>query len=87
MKMHIDNDSRTVEVWLSTQEAQDPVLKKHLRILCQEFTAQKYLAAVFQSGSRDLAQSTSDLLCYNRKRLAQLEVEREKQTGLKPAAL
>ena len=82
MEMRINNDSKTVEVWLSTQEAQDPVLKKRLHILYQEFAAQKYLVAVFQSGSRDLTQATRDLLCYNRKRLAQLEVEREKKLGL-----
>lgn len=82
MELSINNESRTVEIWLNTQEAQDPVLKERLGLLYQIFAAQKYLVAVFQSGRRDLVQSTSDLLCYNRKRIAQLEVEREKQVGL-----
>ena len=79
MEMSINNESRTVEVWLNKQEAQDPALKKRLGLLYQVFAAQKYLVAVFYSGERDLEQATSDLLCYNRKRIVQLEVEREKQ--------
>ena len=77
MEMNINPESRTVEVWLTTREAHDPALKAHLRVLYQVFAAQKYLTAEFHSGSRELAQSASDLLCYNRKRIAQLAVERE----------
>ena len=79
MEMNIDPERRTVEVWLTTQEAQDPALKTHLRVLYRVFAAQKYLTAEFHSGSREVVQPASDLLCYNRKRIAQLEVEREKQ--------
>ena len=81
MEMSINKESKTVEIWLNTQEAQDSVLKERLGLLYQIFTAQKYSVAVFYSGSQDLVQLTSNLLCYNRKRIAQLEVEREKQTG------
>lgn len=80
LEMKINEDSRTVEVWLNTREAQDPVLKECLRQLCRIFAAQRYLVAVFQSGGQDLAQTTSDLLRCNRQRAARLEVEREKQT-------
>lgn len=82
MEMSINHKSKTVEIWLNTQEVQDSVLKERLGLLYQIFAAQKYLVAVFRSGSWDLVQSTSDLLCYNRKRIAQLEMEHEKQTGL-----
>lgn len=82
MEMSVNKESKTVEIWLSRQEAQDPVLKERMSLLYQIFAAQKYLVAVFRSGSQDLVRSTSDLLCYNRKRIAQLEVEREKQVGL-----
>lgn len=82
MEMKVNEKSRTVEVWLNTREAQDPVLKEHLRSLYRIFAAQKYLVAVFRSGSQDLEELTCDLLCYNRKRIAQLEVEREKQMEL-----
>lgn len=79
MEISISKESKTVTVWLSTHEARDPILKERLGLLYQIFAAQKYLVAVFRSGEWDLVQSTSDLLCYNRKRIAQLEVEREKQ--------
>ena len=79
MEMSINHERRTVEIWLSKREARDPALKERLRLLYQIFAAQKYLVAVFHSGNQDLVQLTSDLLCYNRKRIAQLEVEREKQ--------
>lgn len=79
MEININKERKTVTVWLSTHEASDPILKERLGLLYQIFAAQKYLVAVFRSGERDLVQSTSDLLCYNRKRIAQLEVEREKQ--------
>lgn len=79
MEINISKERRIVDVWLSTQESCDPVLKERLGLLYQIFTAQKYLVAVFRSGERDLVQSTSDLLCYNRKRIAELELEREKQ--------
>ena len=83
MEISINKESKTVTVWLSTHESSDPILKERLGLLYQIFAAQKYLVAVFRSGGRDLAQSTSDLLCYNRKRIAELELEREKQ--LEPA--
>lgn len=82
MEMNINQESRTVEIWLNTRESQDPVLKERLRLLYPVFAARKYLVAVFQSGRQDLAQAASDLLCYNRKRIAQLEVECEKQMEL-----
>ena len=79
MEIKINEESRTVEVWLNTREAQDPVQKERLCSLYRIFAAQKYFVVVFQSGEQDLVQATSDLLCYNRKRIAQLEVEQEKR--------
>ena len=38
--------------------------------------------AVFLSGEEDLYQQTRDLLLYNRRRLAEKEVQAEKQAGL-----
>ena len=79
MEMNINKERKTVDVWLTTREAQDPAMKERLRLLYRVFADQKYLVAVFQSGRKDLVQATSDLLCYNRKRIAQLEVEHEKK--------
>ena len=47
--------------------------------MCTEYAGKKYTVAVFMSGSQDLCSLTSGLLCYNRKRLAELEVAREKE--------
>ena len=82
MEVNIDHKSKTVEIWLNTLETQDPVLKEQLRSFYQVYIIQKYMLVIFRSGKQDLVQCTSDLLCYNRKRIARLEVEREKQMGL-----
>ena len=82
MELNIDNEARTVEIWLNRKEKQDPALRRQLRVLCRAFAEEKYLAAVYQSGDRDLAQLTGDLLCYNRKRIAELEVRSGKQPGM-----
>ena len=39
---------------------------------------EKYLVAVYHSGTEDLYRSTLDLLAYNKKRCAELAVKREK---------
>ena len=82
MEININQESKTVDVWLTAREAQDPAMRERLRLLYRVFAGQKYLVAVFQSGRQDLVQAASDLLCYNRKRIAQLEVEYEKQMEL-----
>ena len=85
MEINVNDNSKTVEIWLSSQEKQDAALREQLRPLYRAYAKKKYLVAVFQSGGRDLRQSTSDLLCYNRKRIAQIEVEKEKQAGITKA--
>lgn len=47
--------------------------------LYQQYEAKKYKVAVFLSGSRDLAEETAALLCYNKRRIAELEVQRERK--------
>lgn len=82
MEIHVRDESRIVEVWLTNAEKQDAEVCEQLKPLYQKYKCKNYLVAVFQSGDQDLADATSDLLCYNRKRIAQMEVEREKQTGM-----
>lgn len=82
MKINVRDDIKVVEVWLTREEKRDAVLRERLKPLYQEYKAKKYLVAVFESGSRDLWEETSALLCYNRKRIAQMEVEREKRQGM-----
>ena len=76
------DNSKIVEVWLSREEKQDDNLRERLKPLYQEYKAKKYLVAVFESGEQNLEELTSGLLGYNRKRIAQLEIDREKQQGM-----
>lgn len=79
MEINVRDNSKIVEIWLSNSEKRDEQLRERLKPLYQEYKAKKYLVAVFESGERDLADATSDLLCYNRKHLAEQEVQRQRQ--------
>ncbi len=81
MEINVDNERKLVELWLSHDEQNDPAFMEALKTRYREYTDQKYLVAVFCSGRGELYEATADLLCYNRKRTAQLEVEREKHRG------
>ena len=73
------DDKHLVEVWLSNVEKKDTSLREGLKRLYAEYKKKKYLVAVFESGEGDLYQSTLELLSYNKKRCAEVEVNREKQ--------
>ena len=79
MEINVKDDIKIVEVWLTQEEKRDAVLRERLKPLYQDYKKKKYLVAVFESGSQNLWEETGALLCYNRKRIAQMEVEREKQ--------
>lgn len=79
MELNVRNQSKIVEIWLTKEEARDARLQKQLKLAYQCFHAAGYLPAAFLSGEQDLADATGALVCYNRKRIAQLEVEREKK--------
>ena len=81
MEINVRDHCKIVEVWLSNSEKRDELLRERLKPLYQKYKAQKYLVAVFESGERDLADATSDLLCYNRKRLAEMEVQRQEMNA------
>ena len=73
------DDRHLVEVWLSNAEKTDTSLRDGLKRLYAEYKKKKYLIAVFESGEGDLYQSTLELLSYNKKRCAEIEVNSEKQ--------
>ena len=77
MEITVRDDLELVEVWLTNEEKQNEALREKLKLLYREYKEKKYLVAVFQSGERDLADATSDLLCYNRKRLAQTQARQQ----------
>ena len=76
------DNSKIVEVWLTREEKQDANLRERLKPLYQEYEAKKFLVAVFESGEQNLEELTGSLLGYNRKRVVQLEMEREKRQGM-----
>ena len=80
-----DSD-KTVEVWLTREEKQDIKLRERLKTVYQKYRANQFLVAVFESGEQDLEELTGSLLGCNRKRIAQLEMEREKRQN-KAAAM
>ena len=79
MEINITDSKRLVEVWLNNAEKADPAIREGLKGLCTKFKQKQYMVAVFESGSRDLYRSTLDLLTYNKRRCAELEVQREKR--------
>lgn len=82
MEINVRDNSKIVEVWLTREEKQDDNLRERLKPLYQEYKAKKFLVAVFESGEQNLEELTGGLLGYNRKRVVQLEMEREKQQGM-----
>ena len=81
MEISVRDENKIVEVWLTREEKQDINLRERLKPLYQEYKAKKYLVAVFESGEQDLEELTGRLLGYNKKRVVQLEMKREKQRG------
>ena len=80
--MEIREQSKIVGLWLTREERDDPAFRESLKPIYQQYKDQNYLVAVFLSGEEDLYQQTRDLLLYNRRRLAEKEVQAEKQAGL-----
>ncbi|WMJ84955.1 hypothetical protein RBH76_05930 [Oscillospiraceae bacterium MB24-C1] len=80
LEITINKQAKIVQVWLNNAEQQDAALRESLKPLYNQYRTQKYLVAVMTSGNRNLGNATSDLLCHNRKHLARLEIERDKQS-------
>ena len=79
MEMTVKDERKLVEIWLTNAEKADPVLRAGLQSVYDTYKKKKYLVAVFESGEKDLYQGTLDLLAYNKRRCAELEVRREKK--------
>jgi len=78
LEINVNEKERVVEFWLTNAEKNDAALRESLKLQYKAWKAKKYLPVVFESGSLDLYPATSDLLCYNRRRIAQLEALQEK---------
>lgn len=79
MEMNVIDDKKLLEIWLTNAEKKDLALRESLKSVYAKYKKKNYLVAVFESGEKDLYQGTLDLLAYNKRRCAEIEVQREKK--------
>ena len=78
MEMNVREDRKIVEIWMSSTEKGNAQLKESLKPMMKQYKAKKYTVVIFESGTHDLVDMTAGLLVYNRKRLVELEIKKEK---------
>ena len=88
MRLQIDvlDDKKIVAVWLTRAEDANEAVRARIDGLCREYKPRKYQVAVYKSGREDLHTSVLDLLAYNTRRAAELQVQREKAAKAERAA-
>ena len=79
MEIIRDDAKKLVRVWLTRQEGEDSAVQERLQPMYAQWKQQKYMVAVFHSGQEDLKENTMALLAYNKRRSAELAVQREKK--------
>ena len=81
MEINVRDDMKLVTIWLTRAEQEDTAIREQLKALYADYKAKKYMVAQFHSGTEDLYRNTRDLLLFNRKRIEELAVQREKQAA------
>lgn len=81
MEVCVRDDMKLVTVWLTRAEQEDLALREQLKALYADYKEKKYMVAQFHSGTEDLYRHTRDLLLFNRKRIEELALQREKQAA------
>jgi len=81
-----NEEKKIISIWLTKAESQDQELQRRLKAMYPKWKKDKYLVAVYHSGKEDLFESTLALLAYNKKRCAELAVQRERTQKSKVAA-
>ena len=66
MRIHMDEEKRIAEIWLTKEESDDPAVEARLKPFYKECKDHKYLAVVYRSGRESLLETTKDLLRHNR---------------------
>ena len=66
MRIHMDEDKKIAEIWLTKAESDDPAVDARLKPFYKECKDHKYLAVVYRSGRESLLETTKDLLRHNR---------------------
>lgn len=78
MEIIRDEKKKQIQIWMTQQESQDKTLQSRLKPMYTQWKKQKYLVAVYRSGSKDLRESVLDLLLHNKKVLAEQAAERQR---------
>ena len=81
MEINVRDDMKLVTVWLTRAEQEDLSLRERLKEVYAEYKAKKYMVAQFHSGTEDLYEGTRDLLIFNRKRIEEIALQRERQAA------
>ena len=76
MELKVHDNTKIVEVWMTNAEKNDPAVQARMKELYAKYKEKKYTVAVFQSGGGDLYQSIHDLLAYNKKKCAEIAMQR-----------
>ena len=66
MRIHMDEEKKIAEIWLTKAESSDPAVDARLKPFYKECKDHKYLAVVYRSGRESLLETTKDLLRHNR---------------------
>ena len=66
MRIHMDEDKKIAEIWLTKAESDDAAVDARLKPFYKECKDHKYLAVVYRSGRESLLETTKDLLRHNR---------------------
>ena len=66
MRIHMDEEKKIAEIWLTKAESDDPAVEAKLKPFYKECKDHKYLAVVYRSGRESLLETTKDLLRHNR---------------------
>ena len=66
MRIHMDEEKRIAEIWLTKAESDDPAVDARLKPFYKECKDHKYLAVGYRSGRESLLETTKDLLRHNR---------------------
>ena len=81
MVLNILEKQKIVEVWLTKAEKNDPALRENLKKLYARYKGTKYTVAVYESGENDLYDGTLALLSYNKRKSAEMEARRERESS------
>ena len=79
MEFYRDDQKKMIQIWLTKAESQDEALRERLAPLYTEKKKKKYIVAVYHSGKENLFECTLALLVYNKKRCAELAVQRARE--------